>query len=357
MGYVLHEITENLQNQLDGKLPALGTAVKATADASGNVITTTYATKNELTAGLNVKANTADLATVATSGKYSDLSGTPVSLKNPHSLSIQDSTGSNIGTYDGSVARTVTITAETVGLENVTNESKETMFTSPAFTGTPTAPTATTGTSSTQVATTAFVTTAVANKTDISGNAGTATKLKTARTISLTGDVSGSVSFDGSKNVSVTTTIADDSHNHVIDNVDGLQGALNLKAPLSSPALTGTPTAPTASASSNNTTIATTAFVTTAVANKKTIDHATNASYATADASGNVITSTYATKTENATNFTDAKLYAKSYTDTAIANLIDGAPETLDTLKEVAIPQDSYAPVPAKLRRPDASVL
>lgn len=43
-------------------------------------------------------------------------------------------------------------------------------------------------------------------QTTVSGNAGTATKLATARTISLTGVVEGSVSFDGSKNVSITTT-------------------------------------------------------------------------------------------------------------------------------------------------------
>jgi hypothetical protein len=43
-----------------------------------------------------------------------------------------------------------------------------------------------------------------------------------------------------------------------------LQTALDLKAPLASPALTGTPTAPTASAATSTTQIATTAFVTTA---------------------------------------------------------------------------------------------
>lgn len=43
--------------------------------------------------------------------------------------------------------------------------------------------------------------------TDITGNAGTATKLQTARTISLTGNVTGSASFDGSANASITTAI------------------------------------------------------------------------------------------------------------------------------------------------------
>jgi hypothetical protein len=66
------------------------------------------------------------------------------------------------------------------------------------------------------------------------------------------GDVSGSYN---------AIVIADDSHNHTISNVDGLQTALDTKAPLASPALTGTPTAPTAAADTSTTQIATTAFV------------------------------------------------------------------------------------------------
>lgn len=42
----------------------------------------------------------------------------------------------------------------------------------------------------------------------VSGNAATATKLATARTISLSGDVAGSASFDGSQNITITTTAA-----------------------------------------------------------------------------------------------------------------------------------------------------
>lgn len=56
-----------------------------------------------------------------------------------------------------------------------------------------------------------------------------ATQLNTARKIELTGDATGSVSFDGSKNVQINVTITDDSHNHTISNVDGLQSALDAK--------------------------------------------------------------------------------------------------------------------------------
>ena len=67
-------------------------------------------------------------------------------------------------------------------------------------------------------------------QTSISGNAGTTTKLATARTIALSGDVSGSTTFDGSADVTITTTIADDSHNHTISNIDDLQTTLDGKA-------------------------------------------------------------------------------------------------------------------------------
>ena len=63
----------------------------------------------------------------------------------------------------------------------------------------------------------------------ISGVSATATALATARTITLGGDVSGAANFDGSANITITATIADDSHNHTIANVDGLQTVLDAK--------------------------------------------------------------------------------------------------------------------------------
>lgn len=56
----------------------------------------------------------------------------------------------------------LTISKSKVGLGNVTNESKATMFTNPTFTGTASASTPSAGTNTTQLATTAFVTGAIA---------------------------------------------------------------------------------------------------------------------------------------------------------------------------------------------------
>ena len=74
---------------------------------------------------------------------------------------------------------------------------------------------------------------ALDNKLNTTANAVSASKWNTARTITLGGDLSGNVSIDGSQNVTLTASVADDSHNHTIANIDNLQTSLDGKAPLS----------------------------------------------------------------------------------------------------------------------------
>jgi len=84
----------------------------------------------------------------------------------------------------------------------------------------------------------------------LTGNASTASsaaQLTSARTISLGGDLSGSASFNGTSNITITAAVADDSHNHTIANVDGLQTALNTKYESGSNATLGTITTSNAS--------------------------------------------------------------------------------------------------------------
>ncbi|QHJ82389.1 MAG: hypothetical protein [Bacteriophage sp.] len=78
----------------------------------------------------------------------------------------------------------------------------------------------------------------------------TADKLTTPRNIALSGSVTGSAAFDGSSNVSITTSVG-----------TSLQSSLDAKAPLASPDFSGTPTSTTAVTDSSSTQIATTAFV------------------------------------------------------------------------------------------------
>ena len=100
---------------------------------------------------------------------------------------------------------------------------------------------------------------------DTTGNAGTASALQTGRFITLNGDVSGTVAFDGTSDVSLTAVVADNSHAHTMSNVTGLSAALAILASLTSPAFAGIPTAPTAAAGTNTSQLATCAFVKTEV--------------------------------------------------------------------------------------------
>lgn len=207
----------------------------------------------------------------------------------------------------------VVLTSTDVGLGNVTNTSDankpvstaqqtalnlKANLASPSLTGTPLAPTATTGTNTTQIATTAFVTAAVAAVPSGTTNLGVTTSSATVTITSSTGtsaviptattSVGGTLSasdktkLDGiaaGAQVNTVTSVATRTGAVVLTKTDvGLanvdntadtakpvstaqQTALNLKANLASPALTGTPTAPTATVGDNSTQIATTAFV------------------------------------------------------------------------------------------------
>ena len=55
-------------------------------------------------------------------------------------------------------------------------------------------------------------------------------KLRNPRTIELIGDVTGSADFDGSQNIQIDTEILNNSHTHIIENVDGLQDSLDYKS-------------------------------------------------------------------------------------------------------------------------------
>jgi hypothetical protein len=104
------------------------------------------------------------------------------------------------------------VTAAHVGLGNVTNESKLTMFASPEFTGVPIAPTATAGTNTTQLATTQYVRTEVANLVNSAPGA-----------LDTLDELAAALGDDASFATTVTT-------------------AIGLKAPLESPTFTGTVT-------------------------------------------------------------------------------------------------------------------
>jgi hypothetical protein len=117
--------------------------------------------------------------------------------------------------------------------------SKVAPLNSPGLTGIPTAPTASAGVSTIQVATTAFVTAADA-----------------ALKVALVGTASSSMDTLG------------EIENYILSNINPVLGG---KADIASPVFTGNPTAPTPTAGDNDTSIATTAFVASAVAKAPSI--------------------------------------------------------------------------------------
>lgn len=137
--------------------------VTVTADATGKVTINGAAT---------TAASGSANGTIAIDGKdvaVKGLGSAAYTASSAYATAAQgtkaDNAVPNTRTVNGhALSADVTVTKADVGLGNVTNESKATMFTNAALTGTPTAPTAAGGTSSTQIATTAFVINEIGSK-------------------------------------------------------------------------------------------------------------------------------------------------------------------------------------------------
>jgi len=216
-------------------------------------------------------------------------------------------TGANKTTVDSSLSSTSTNPVQNKVINTALGTKAP--LASPALTGTPTAPTATAGTNTTQIATTAFVKSAVdtasaavrsfskvkVGSTTVEADSATDTlTLEAGSNVTITPDATndkvtiaatdttyseattdaaGLMSAadktklngiaTGANKTTVDSSLSSTSTNPVQNKV--INTALTAKAPLASPALTGTPTAPTAAAGTNTTQIATTAFVKAAV--------------------------------------------------------------------------------------------
>jgi Collagen triple helix repeat (20 copies) len=179
----------------------------ATADNDTSIATTAYV-KTNLASYQPLDADLTALAGISATGSFYYRSAadtwSPVTI------------GANLSFSGGSLN-----TGATVAL-----------LASPAFTGNPTAPTAAVDTNTTQIASTAFVL----------GQAGSANPV-----------------MDGAAAAGTSLRYARQDHMHPTD---------TSRAPLASPTFTGDPKAPTPTAGDNDTSIATTAFVTTAAAAK-----------------------------------------------------------------------------------------
>lgn len=192
---------------------------------------------------------------------------------------------SGVATFNG---RSGNVTLETADLDAL----NVAYLTSPNFQGVPTAPTAADGTNTNQIATTAFVISQISaidagvtlwnNRSgDVTMTVQDITAAGGAPIVSpiFTGVPAGPTAAPGTATTQLATTAfvtaAINAINTGVASFNGRTGVVTLTsgdisgaggAPAASPALTGTPTAPTATPGTNTTQLATTAFVTAAVA-------------------------------------------------------------------------------------------
>jgi hypothetical protein len=164
-----------------GRLTAAGTAS----------ITTTLTVAADSGSGNGVALGSDTLTIAGGTGLTSSISGDTVTID------IDNTVATLTGTQ---TLTNKTISGASNTLSNIGNSSLTNSSVTIGNTSVSLGATVTTFTGLASVTSTAFV-------GELTGNASTATKLATARTISLSGDVSGSVSFDGSGNADITATI------------------------------------------------------------------------------------------------------------------------------------------------------
>lgn len=229
-------------------------AIAALVDSSPGALDTL----NELAAALGDDPNFAATMNAALAGK--------AALASPALTGTPTAPTAAAGTNNTQIATTAFVTAVA---------ALKASLASPAFTGTPTAPTAAAGTNNTQIATTAFVAALAASKAELTSPAftGTPTAPTAAQTANDTQLATTAFVKAALSALVASSPAALDTLNELAAAINNdpnfaatMTNALAAKAPLASPALTGTPTAPTAAAASNNTQVATTAHVKLAIA-------------------------------------------------------------------------------------------
>ena len=206
--------TAFVNSQITSSAPSLA-PVQSVAGKTG-AVTLAETDITNLSTDLAAKAattyvNAQDAATLTSAQTYADTHGPVVSV----------------------AGKTGAVTLAESDIANLTSDlAAKAALTSPVFTGSPTAPTQLSSDNSTKLATTAFV-------------------------VAVSGGLAPVQSVAGKTGV---VTLAE-------SDIANLTSDLAAKAPLVSPALTGTPTAPTATLGTNTTQVSTTAFVQAAINN------------------------------------------------------------------------------------------
>jgi hypothetical protein len=258
------DLAENASNKYFTDARALS-ATAAAYDAAGSAATvagnlTTHTSATEAHGATGAVVGTTNTQTLTNKTLTSPVINTPTGItKSDVGLGSVDNTSDA-----NKPVSTATQTALDAKLASATAASTYAPLASPALTGVPTAPTAAANTDTTQIATTAFAK-AEADAAQAAAEATAASALSSAISTEVSNRnsaISTAVDnlVDGAPALLNTLNELAAAINDDANYTTTITTALGTKAPLASPALTGTPTAPTAAANTDTTQIATTAF-------------------------------------------------------------------------------------------------
>ena len=180
---------------------------------------------------------------------------------------------------------------------------------------------------------------------DVSGNAGTATSLATARTIGLGGDLSGSASFDGTSNITITASVQPNSVDLGTDTTGNYVATVTGTANQISVSGSGSETAAVTLSLPSDVVVGTSLSAPTV--KTATVQHSNGTEAITIDSSGNVGVSTNLTVSGNlVVNGTTTQVNTTSLTveDTLVElGMVDGAAPGSDVNKDLGLLFNYYS--------------
>ncbi|MHA8083915.1 beta strand repeat-containing protein, partial [Aquirufa sp. A-Brett2-15D] len=213
----------------------------------------------------NDLGGTSDLPTVNSVGGVSSTTiATLPSSVSANTASITSLTNSVVTNTSSITSNTNSIASNTSSITSIVADlALKATINSPSFTGTPTVPAPASNSNSNQIATTAFVNTLVGGASIADANSTTKGKLKLTNDLGGTADLPTVNSVGGVSSTTIATLPTSIASN--TSSITSMISDFALKATINSPSFTGTPTVPAPAANSNSNQIATTAFVNTLI--------------------------------------------------------------------------------------------